>query len=79
MEISLYDAKTHFSNIVQSLIDEKEESIIITKNGKPVIEMKLLTKKNSRRIGVMKDKDYNDLSLEDFDSIDIGNFEGEEL
>ena len=79
MEISLYDAKTHFSNIIQSLIDEKEDSIIITKNGKPVIEMKLLAKKNSKRIGVMKSKKHNDISLEEFDSIDIGSFEGDEL
>ena len=74
MEISLYDAKTHFSNIVQSLIDEKEESIILTKNGKPIIEMKLLAKHDAKRMGAMKENYNTDISLEEFDSIDIGSF-----
>ena len=30
MEISIYDAKTHLSNLIQQLVDEKEEIIYIS-------------------------------------------------
>ena len=36
MEISIYDAKTHLSSLIQSLVDEKEDVIYISKNGKPI-------------------------------------------
>lgn len=77
MEINIYDAKTNFSKIIQSLIDEKEDTIIITKNGKPVVQMTLISKKNSKRIGVAKKEMAGfDMSLEDFDSIPVDEFEG---
>ena len=77
MEINIYDAKTNFSKIIQSLIDEKEDTIIITKNGKPVVQMTLISKKNSKRIGVAKKEMAGfDMSLEDFDSIPVDEFDG---
>lgn len=76
MEISIYDAKANFSKIIQSLIDEKEEIIIISKNGKPVVQMTLIAKKNSKRIGSAKKemKDFN-MTLEELNSLPIDDFE----
>ncbi len=76
MELSLYEAKTNFSKIVQLLIDGKEEVIVVSKNGKPVIQLTPISKKNSKRIGIAKKemKDF-DISLEEFNAIPIGDFE----
>ena len=75
MEINIYDAKTHFSSLVQSLIDEKEEVIIISKKGKPVVQMTLMAKKNSKRIGAAKkEMEGFDMSLEDFNDIPTLDF-----
>ncbi len=76
MEVNIYDAKTNFSKLIQALIDEKEETIIISKNGKPVVQMTLISKKNSKRVGVAKkEMEGFDMSLEDFNSIVIDDFE----
>ena len=75
MEINLYNAKAQFSKIIQDLIDEKEDTIIITKNGKPVVEMKSITKKNSKRIGAAKKEMAGfHFSQEQFDSLIIEEF-----
>ena len=75
MELSLYEAKTNFSKVIQTLIDEKEEIIVITKNGKPVVQMTLLSKKNSKRIGIAKKElEGFDMSLEEFNSIPTLDF-----
>lgn len=78
MEISIYDAKTHLSSLIQSLVEEKEEIIIISKNGKPIVQMTLIRQKNSKRLGAAKKemKDF-DISLEDFNNIPIGDFYGD--
>lgn len=75
MELSIYETKTNFSKLVQLLIDGKEDSIVVSKNGVPVIQLVPLTKKNSKRVGIAK-KEMNgfDLSLEDFNNIEIGDF-----
>ena len=76
MEMSIYDAKTNFSKIIQLLIDGKEESVVISKNGKPVVQMTLIAKKNSKRLGAAKTElaGFN-LSLEDFNSIPVEGFD----
>ena len=78
MEISIYDAKTHLSNLIQQLVDEKEEIIYISKNGKPVVQLTLIKNKKSKRVGVAKKemKDFN-LSLEEFNNIQVGDFYGD--
>ncbi len=53
MNLSISKAKNIFSSVVQSLIDGDEE-IIITKNGKPVVQIMPLLKTNSLRVGVVK-------------------------
>lgn len=75
MEVNIYETKTNFSKLVQLLIDGKEESIVVSKNGVPVIQMVPLIKKNSKRIGIAKKQMSGfDLTVEDFDSIPIGDF-----
>ena len=75
MEMSLYEAKTNFSKVVQDLIDGKEDMIIVSKNGKPAVQITLVSKKNSKRIGIAKkEMDGFDISLEDFNSIPTLDF-----
>ena len=75
MEVSIYEAKTFFSKYVQQIIDGKEDIIIISKNGKPVVQLTPISKKNSKRVGIAKKemKDF-DLSLEEFNSIPTLDF-----
>ena len=68
-------AKTYFSKLVQLLIDGKEDSIIVSKNGKPVIQLVPISKKNSKRIGIAKKEMENfDISLEEFNAIPTEDF-----
>lgn len=78
MEISIYDAKTHLSNLIQQLVEEKEDVIYISKNGKPLVQLTLIKNKKSNRVGVVKKemKGFN-LSLEDFNNIPIDDFYGD--
>lgn len=77
MEINIYDAKTNFSKLIQSLVDEKEDVIFISKNGKPIVQMTLINKKNTNRVGAAKkEMEGFDISLEDFNSIPIDDFYG---
>ena len=75
MNLSLSEAKNSFSKVVQSLIDGDEETVIITKNGKPVVQIMSLLKSNSLRVGVAKkEMEGFDLSLEDFNNIPTPDF-----
>ena len=75
MELSIYETKSQFSKLVQLLIDGKEESITVSKNGKPVIQLVPISKKNSKRVGSAKKEMQNfDLDLDEFNSISIGEF-----
>lgn len=75
MELSLYEAKTNFSKVVQDLLDGKEEIFIISKNGKPAVQITLVNQKNTKRVGIAK-KEMNgfDISLEDFNAIPTLDF-----
>lgn len=75
MEISLYEAKTNFSKVVQDLLDGKEDIIVVSKNGKPAVQITLVAQKNSKRIGIAKKemKDF-DISLEEFNDIPTLDF-----
>ncbi len=78
MEISIYDAKTHLSNLIQQLVEEKEEVIYISKNGKPIAQLTLIKNINGKRVGVARNEMKGfDLSLEDFNNIPIDNFFGD--
>ena len=77
MEMSIYDAKTHLSSLIQQLVDEKEEVIYISKNGKPIVQLTLIKTKKSKRLGIAKKEMKGfDLSLEDFNNIPVDDFYG---
>ena len=75
MELSIYETKSQFSKLVQLLIDGKEDSITVSKNGKPVIQLIPISKKNSKRIGIAKkEMEKFDISLEEFNAIPTEDF-----
>ena len=71
MEVNIYEAKANLSRLIQFLIDEKEDEVIICKNGTPVVQMsRIQPKKKTRRIGIAKGK-LPDLDLDVFNSVDV--------
>jgi prevent-host-death family protein len=53
--VSLFDAKTHLSGIVESLVEGREDEVIIARRGKPVARLTSLRQANvSRRIGAAR-------------------------
>ena len=75
MNLSIYETKSQLSKLVQLIIDNKEESITITKNGKPVVQLVPICKKNSKRVGVAKkEMEGFDLDLQEFNSIPVEDF-----
>ena len=74
--VNMHQAKTELSRLVQEVLDGKR--VRIAKNGKPLVELRLIEVEVAREPGFMKDQIW--LS-EDFDtySTDISNlFDGEE-
>ncbi len=61
--VSIYEAKTHFSKLVDSVIHGNE--ILIAMAGKPVAKLVSISKKPKRRFGVLKGKIKN---AKDFDA-----------
>ena len=56
-QVNLLEAKTDLPKLVHLLETHQEEAILITKDGTPVVEMKLVKRKpTSKRIGVAKGK-----------------------
>ena len=77
MEVNIYEAKTNLSKLIQTLVDEKEDKIIISKNGKPLVQLTRLQNKITKRIGSAKKEMSNfDISLEEFNSIPVDIFDG---
>ena len=75
MELSIYETKTNFSKIVQLILDGKEDTIIVSKNGTPVVQITPISKKNSKRVGIAKKEMSGfDISLEEFNAIPIEDF-----
>ena len=68
MKIEISEAQERFEELVQLLIDGKEERITIFKDGEPVIQIV----PPSKRIGAAKNEMNGfDISLEAFNSISI--------
>ena len=77
-QFNMYETKTNFSKIAKMLEDGVEDSIIVSRNGKPILEIKLYeTNKREKFFGCGK----NLFEIpEDFDDIDISeDFVGEIL
>ena len=72
MQIDIHDAEAQLSSLVQILLDRKEETIFISKDGKPIAKLSLIKQKN-KRVGAAKEEMKNfDISLEEFNNIPIG-------
>ena len=52
--VSLFDAKTHLSRLVDQIASGAETEIVISRNGKPVARVVPIESDASRRIGLAK-------------------------
>jgi antitoxin (DNA-binding transcriptional repressor) of toxin-antitoxin stability system len=52
--VNIYEAKTHFSKLIEAVIQGEE--VIIAKAGKPVAKIERFQSKPKRRFGVLKGK-----------------------
>ena len=53
--VTLFDAKTHLSRLVESLVEGKEDRIVISRRGKPVVTLTALRKADtSKRVGLAR-------------------------
>ncbi|MFA5081773.1 MAG: type II toxin-antitoxin system prevent-host-death family antitoxin [Hydrogenophilaceae bacterium] len=50
--VSLFDAKTHLSRLIDQIASGTEEEIVISRNGKPVARVLPIRADVSRRIGL---------------------------
>ena len=54
--VSIFDAKTHLSRIVEELVTGVEQEVIISRHGKPMVRVVAIhpAKDVSRRVGLAK-------------------------
>ena len=53
--VSLFEAKTHLSRIVEDLLSGKEDQVVISRRGKPVVRVTPLSQRDaSKRIGAAR-------------------------
>ncbi len=52
--VSLFDAKTHLSRLIDQIASGTETEIVISRNGKPVARVVPIESDASRRIGLAK-------------------------
>ncbi|NWG31965.1 MAG: type II toxin-antitoxin system prevent-host-death family antitoxin [Rhodocyclaceae bacterium] len=52
--VSLFDAKTHLSRLVDLIASGVETEIVISRNGKPVARVLPIQPDTSRRIGIAR-------------------------
>jgi prevent-host-death family protein len=53
--LTLFDVKTHLSRIVEELVEGKEDQVVISRRGKPVVRMIPVRKADtSKRIGLAR-------------------------
>lgn len=50
--VSLFDAKTHLSRLIDQIASGAETEIIISRNGKPVACLMPIPRDSSRRVGL---------------------------
>ena len=75
MNIDIKELKRHFYDYLELLIDGKEESIIVLNDGIPLVKIIPFSKRNTKRVGIIKDEqEISNLSLEDLNSIPINDF-----
>ena len=75
MNINIKELKRHFYDYLDLLINGQEESIIVLNDGIPLVKLVPFSKRNTKRIGIIKDEqEISNLSLEDLNSIPINDF-----
>jgi prevent-host-death family protein len=52
--VSLFDAKTHLSRLVEQIVSGVEDEIVISRNGKPVARVVPIQTDTSRRVGLAR-------------------------
>ncbi len=52
--VSLFDAKTHLSRLIDQITSGAEGEIVITRNGKPVARVLPMSTDTAARIGIAK-------------------------
>ena len=53
--MGLFDVKTHLSRIVEDLVAGKEDAVIVSRHGKPVVKILPVAKaETGKRIGVAR-------------------------
>lgn len=52
--VSLFDAKTHLSRLIEQIASGTEDEIVISRNGKPVARVVPILEDASRRSGLAK-------------------------
>lgn len=71
--VSMFEAKTNLSKYVSRVADRQEPYVVILRNGKPVAKIVPFEEDGGRRIGLAKGKLPMLSSIEDFNSIDLGD------
>ena len=57
MQVNIVEAKAEFSKLIRILESKREDSITVSRNGKPIIRMTLINDTSvSKRIGAGKGK-----------------------
>lgn len=57
MQVNILEAKTDFSKLVRLLESKREDTIVVARAGKPVVQITLYKEKPvSKRIGIAKGK-----------------------
>ena len=57
MQVNVLQAKTDFSKLIRLIETDREDEILVARNGKPVVKITAIEKKPvSKRIGVAKGK-----------------------
>ena len=55
MQVNVFEAKTEFSKLIRLIESRREESIIVARNGKPVVKIVPIDSAPvSKRIGIAK-------------------------
>ena len=67
MQVNIYDAKTHFTELINSL--KAEDEIIIARRGTPVAKLVPYSESRKRKLGVAKGKYNIPVTTEKFDEL----------
>ncbi len=79
-KINIYDAKAHFSRIIQE-VAQTGESVVIAKNGRAMVKVIAYNEeKPKRKLGFLKGKgtipeDFDNINREEIDAMFAGKYD----